>query len=119
MSSATDIRAQSGARLSSAEILGNARDVAIRVREKDLAAEYDRLRRLPDDIVAEVRAAGVMRMNMPKIWGGPAAAGDLWVGSSAPARAREDRGDGRPLSNPRSDDVSRQRIPGVSDFVGE
>lgn len=71
MSFATDIRPQSGAPLSSAEILGNARDVATRVREKDLAAEYDRLRRLPDDIVAEVRAAGVMRMNMPKIWGGP------------------------------------------------
>jgi alkylation response protein AidB-like acyl-CoA dehydrogenase len=57
--------------LTGSDILENARALAERVRGKDLAAQYDELRRLPDDIVAEVRAAGVMRMNMPKIWGGP------------------------------------------------
>jgi len=71
MSATPEIVAQAGSPLSAAEILRNALEVAGRVREKDLAREYDRLRRLPDDIVAEVRAAGVMRMNMPKIWGGP------------------------------------------------
>ncbi len=62
---------QAGSPLTGEEILENARALAERVRSKDLAAEYDRLRRMPDDIVAEIRAAGVMRMNMPKIWGGP------------------------------------------------
>ncbi len=71
MSVATGIRPQAGPPLSGAEILQNARALATRVREKNLAAEYDRLRRLPDDIVAEIRAAGIMRMNMPRIWGGP------------------------------------------------
>jgi alkylation response protein AidB-like acyl-CoA dehydrogenase len=71
MSAAPQFAAQAGPPLSSSEILDNARALATRVREKDLAAEYDRLRRLPDDIVAEIRAAGIMRMNMPRIWGGP------------------------------------------------
>ena len=71
MSVATAIRPQAGPPLSGAEILQNACALATRVREKNLAAEYDRLCRLPDDIVAEIRAAGIMRMNMPKIWGGP------------------------------------------------
>ena len=71
MTAATEIVSQEGPPLSGAEILQNARELAERVRSKDLAAEYDRLRRLPDDIVAEVRAAGIMRMNMPRIWGGP------------------------------------------------
>ncbi len=64
-------RPQIGPPLTGGEILANARALAERVREQDLATEYDRLRRLPEDIVAEIRAAGIMRMNMPRIWGGP------------------------------------------------
>lgn len=71
MSAAPEIHAQEGPPLSASDILDNARALAARVREKDLAIEYDRLRRLPTDIAQEVRESGVMRMNMPKIWGGP------------------------------------------------
>lgn len=59
------------AALSGSDILANARALAESIRSKDLAAEYDRIRRLPSDIVEQIRAAGIMRMNMPKIWGGP------------------------------------------------
>ncbi len=62
---------QEGPHLSGSDILHNARELAGRIREKDLAAEYDRIRQLPTDVVEEVRAAGIMRMNMPRIWGGP------------------------------------------------
>lgn len=57
--------------LSGSDILANARALADSIRTKDLAAEYDRIRRLPADIVEDIRHAGIMRMNMPKIWGGP------------------------------------------------
>ncbi len=59
------------ASMSASDILANARSLADSIRSRDLAAEYDRIRRLPPDIVEEIRAAGIMRMNMPKIWGGP------------------------------------------------
>lgn len=62
---------QAGRPLSAAEILANADALADRIRERDLAARYDELRNLPPDIVDEIRDAGIMRMNMPKIWGGP------------------------------------------------
>jgi alkylation response protein AidB-like acyl-CoA dehydrogenase len=71
MTTANEITAQAGPALSGSDILDNARALAARVREKDLAAEYDQLRQLPVDIVSEIRDAGIMRMNMPKIWGGP------------------------------------------------
>lgn len=71
MSESTEIQRQMGRDLTAGDILDNARALAARVREKDLAAEYDRLRQLPTDIVEDVREAGIMRMNMPKIWGGP------------------------------------------------
>ena len=57
--------------LTGSDILANARALADSIRSKDLAAEYDRLRKLPEDIVEDVRAAGIMRMNMPRSWGGP------------------------------------------------
>ncbi|MFN8644534.1 MAG: acyl-CoA dehydrogenase family protein [Candidatus Binatia bacterium] len=57
--------------MSGGDILANARALADSIRSQDLAAEYDRIRRLPSDIVEQIRAAGIMRMNMPKIWGGP------------------------------------------------
>jgi alkylation response protein AidB-like acyl-CoA dehydrogenase len=69
--SAEDIRPQEGPSLSASEILANAKALATEVRDQDLASEYDRERKLPVDIVAKVRSAGVMRMNMPRIWGGP------------------------------------------------
>lgn len=53
------------------DILANAKELAERIRKEDLATRYDELRMLPDDIVEEIREAGIMRMNMPKIWGGP------------------------------------------------
>ena len=71
MSQAVEIQPQAGPPLSAGDILRNARGLAARVRDQNLAAEYDRIRRLPEDIVQEIRAAGIMRMNMPKIWGGP------------------------------------------------
>ncbi len=71
MSAATEIIPQEGRSLSGEDILHNARQLAARIREKDLAPQYDELRMLPPDIVDEIRDAGILRMNMPKIWGGP------------------------------------------------
>ena len=73
MSTATtdQIRRQEGPALSASQILANAKALAAEVRDQDLASEYDRERKLPVDIVAKIRAAGIMRMNMPRIWGGP------------------------------------------------
>lgn len=71
MTTATGAGSQEGRALSASDILENARAVAASVQERDLAREYDRLRQLPVDIVEDVRRAGIMRMNMPRIWGGP------------------------------------------------
>ncbi|MEM9176557.1 MAG: acyl-CoA dehydrogenase family protein [Myxococcota bacterium] len=71
MSAAPSLAPQEGRPLSSSDILDNACALAARVREKDLAIEYDRLRRLPTDIAQAVRESGVLRMNMPESWGGP------------------------------------------------
>jgi len=71
MTSTKAIAPQSGQHLSGSDILDNARRLAAMVREKDLAAEYDRLRSLPADVVEMIRDAGIMRMNMPRTWGGP------------------------------------------------
>lgn len=65
------IMKQEGRPLAGSDILANARVVAEGIRERDLAAQYDELRKLPTDIVEEIRDAGILRMNMPKIWGGP------------------------------------------------
>jgi indole-3-acetate monooxygenase len=52
-----------------ADIIGNARDLVptVRTRADEIAAG----RRLPDDLVAALRDAGVFRMPMPRAWGGP------------------------------------------------
>lgn len=69
---ATDAQShQRGAALTGEQILANAKALAHRIREADLAAEYDELRHMPADIVQELRDAGIMRMNMPRGWGGP------------------------------------------------
>tara|TARA_A100001037_G_C14804267_1_gene480318 strand:- start:7 stop:459 length:453 start_codon:yes stop_codon:yes gene_type:complete len=52
------------------QIKQNARVIAETIRERDLSAKFDRLRKLPEDVVTQLRAAGIFRMNMPKIWGG-------------------------------------------------
>ena len=49
------------------QIKQNARVIAETIRERDLSAEFDRLRKLPEDVVTQLRAAGIFRMNMPKI----------------------------------------------------
>jgi len=55
--------------LGSAEILENTRKLAPQVAAR--AAEIARLRRLPADLVADLKGAGVFRMPMPAAWGGP------------------------------------------------
>ena len=53
------------------EIKANVRMIAEEIRDRDLSSEFDKLRKLPEDIVDKLRLAGVFRMNMPKSWGGP------------------------------------------------
>ena len=55
--------------LGAAEILENTRKLAPKVAAR--ADEIAKLRRLPLDLVAELKAAGVFRMPMPAAWGGP------------------------------------------------
>jgi alkylation response protein AidB-like acyl-CoA dehydrogenase len=55
--------------LESAEILARAAALAPRIREA--ADEVERLRRLPDALLADLTAAGVFRVAMPRAWGGP------------------------------------------------
>jgi alkylation response protein AidB-like acyl-CoA dehydrogenase len=55
--------------LSSDEILSNARKLAPQVAAR--AEEIAKLRRLPADLVDELKRAGVFRMPMPAAWGGP------------------------------------------------
>lgn len=50
-------------RLDAATIKENARRLAPAIAER--SAEIEALRRLPDDLVADLRAAGVFRMAMP------------------------------------------------------
>lgn len=57
--------------LSGAQILANAQVLADNLKAHGRAAEIDSARRLPDDIVDQLRDAGIFRMNMPAIWGGP------------------------------------------------
>lgn len=51
------------------EILERTRKLAPQVAAR--ADEIAKLRRLPADLVAELKAAGVFRMPMPAAWGGP------------------------------------------------
>jgi alkylation response protein AidB-like acyl-CoA dehydrogenase len=51
------------------EVLSNARRLAASLPAR--SAEIERLRRLPDDVVAVLRDAGVFTMAMPRAWGGP------------------------------------------------
>lgn len=60
-----------GRDLSASDILNNARKLADKIRERDLSTQYDELRKLPRDLFEDLRETGVLRMNMPKSWGGP------------------------------------------------
>ena len=63
--------AQEGEPLTVDEIRRRVRVLAADIRQRNLAAEFDELRKLPVDIVDGLRHAGVFRMNMPRSWGGP------------------------------------------------
>ncbi len=52
-------------------IKANAREIAEEIRDRDLSLEFDKLRKLPEDIVQKLRKGGLFRMNMPRSWGGP------------------------------------------------
>ena len=54
---------------SGVEILAAARALAREIESR--AAEIAALRRLPADLVAKLKSAGVFRMPMPRAWGGP------------------------------------------------
>ena len=58
-----------GRSMSVSEIYANARELRGFFKEK--AVEIDEARRLPAEVVARVREAGLFRLTMPKIWGGP------------------------------------------------
>ena len=58
-----------GAPMSAADILANARALSGYLREK--SHEIEDARRLPDEVAARLRDAGMFRLMMPKEWGGP------------------------------------------------
>jgi len=51
------------------DIYANARALSGYLKEQSYAC--DEARRLPSDVVARVREAGLFRLTMPRIWGGP------------------------------------------------
>ena len=55
--------------MSAADIYANAKALSVYLRDK--AAEIDEARRLPKDVAARLRDAGMFRLMMPKEWGGP------------------------------------------------
>ena len=62
-------RASGASALNSRDIITNTRRLAPEIQRR--ADEIAALRRLPADLVAQLKAAGVFRMSMPKAWGGP------------------------------------------------
>jgi indole-3-acetate monooxygenase len=60
---------QAGSPMSVSDIYLNARSLGAYLKEK--SAEIDESRRLPAEVVARVRGAGMFRLAMPKDWGGP------------------------------------------------
>lgn len=57
--------------LTAADIRARVDVLAADLRERNLTAEFEQHRRLPEDVVERLRHAGVFRMNMPASWGGP------------------------------------------------
>jgi indole-3-acetate monooxygenase len=66
---ATTTRLQAGPPMSVSDIYANARALAGYLREK--SAEIDNARRLPSEVAARLREAGMFRLMMPMEWGGP------------------------------------------------
>lgn len=62
-------RAQAGRSMSVSDIYANARGLSGYLKEK--SAEIEEARRLPKEVVARIREAGMFRLMMPKSWGGP------------------------------------------------
>jgi alkylation response protein AidB-like acyl-CoA dehydrogenase len=62
-------RASASTPMSYADIFANARALSAYLREK--SAEIDEARKLPSEVVARLREAGMFRLMMPKTWGGP------------------------------------------------
>src|SRR5271166_4589127 len=62
-------RPQAGAPMSVADIYANARALNQFLREK--SDQIEEARTLPREVVARMREAGVFRIAMPKMWGGP------------------------------------------------
>ncbi len=62
-------RHQEGAPLTGEQILANARRLGPELRRR--SDEIEEGRRIPADLAQTLRDAGVFRINMPKIWGGP------------------------------------------------
>jgi len=60
---------QAGPPMSVSDIYANARALSGYFKEK--STEIEEARRLPADVVARVREAGLFRLTMPRIWGGP------------------------------------------------
>jgi alkylation response protein AidB-like acyl-CoA dehydrogenase len=58
-----------GPSMSVSDIYANARALSGYFKEQSTA--IDEARRLPPDVVARVREAGLFRLTMPRIWGGP------------------------------------------------
>lgn len=58
-----------GPSMSVLDIYTNARALSGYLKEQ--ATEIDEARRLPAEVVARVRGAGLFRLTMPQIWGGP------------------------------------------------
>jgi len=67
--SETQVFPQEGRPLTAEEILKNARDLKLWIRER--ADDIEAARQLPRDVVDRLLEAGVFRMMMPKSWGGP------------------------------------------------
>ncbi len=56
-------------KLTKENILNNARELVPYLQSR--SEEIDDLRRIPDDVIATLKKAGVFRMMMPQEWGGP------------------------------------------------
>ena len=54
--------------LDAQQIKANAREIAEEIRDRDLSLEFDKQRKLPEDIVGKLRQGGLFRMNMPRSW---------------------------------------------------
>ena len=63
------IRPLRGEPMTAEQILQNVREIGPQFRDR--AAEIDRIRRIPDDLVALLRKSGAFRILMPRSWGGP------------------------------------------------